>query len=207
MQLRSEAARRRVVPLLGLAALAGYSSAASAQGWVVGGGIGAAAQQEYIVAGPVDSFEDTDSAYRVFGAYMVTPTQGVMASYVGLGTTFYEGASRDEFETTGIDMSYKAAWAPGSQGRFALFGAVGLFVWDQKVESANATSVTDYSDDGTSFSLGVGTDISFGANRSSPWGIHLEWQLFKNVGDAQNSGHKYDREILSVGASYRFGGG
>jgi hypothetical protein len=43
------------------------------------------------------------------------------------------------------------------------------------------------------------------ASGTSAWGINFEYQLFKDVGDANNSGHEYDRDMISVGVDYRFG--
>jgi OmpA-like transmembrane domain len=199
---------RGFVSVLGLAAVAGFSSTASAQGWIVGVGAGAASQQRYEVAGTVDSYEDSDTAYRLFGAFMVSPNMGVVGSYVDLGKTRYEGMQSsfysDDFEVSGIDMSYLIRWAPGSQERLSLFGTAGLFIWDQYVTHTDSQGVRKDSDDGSSFSLGVGADINLGAGGTGRWGIHIEYQLYKNVGESNNSGHEYDRDILTAGINYRF---
>jgi hypothetical protein len=201
--------RRGFLPLLSLTVLAGFSSAATAQGFVAGGGLGVANQQKYVVAGPVESYDDNDSAYRVFGAFMVSPNMGVVASYVDLGKTHYEGPESsfysDDLEVSGIDMSYIINWAPGAQRRLSFFGTAGLFVWDQKVTYQDNSGSIDYSDDGSSFSLGLGANLNLGAEGSGRWGIHVEYQLFKNVGDENNSGHEYDRDMITAGINYRFG--
>jgi len=102
-------------------------------------------------------------------------------------------------------VSWIIGFAPGSQERVSLFGTVGVFAWDQVVRYTDTSGFVKYKDEGTSFSAGFGSEIKLGGDAASPWGIHIEYQLFKDVGDANNSGHEYDREVFSVGASYRFG--
>jgi opacity protein-like surface antigen len=191
----------------GACALACLSAAASAQGWIAGVAIGQATQQDYDVGGEIAARDDTDDSMRIFGGFLVSPMQGVIVSWIDLGTAYYDGPAFggfvDSLDAEGYDISYIAGWAPGSQSRFALFGTVGVFAWDQDVVYADLSGISLYQDEGTSFSMGVGTEIQLGAN----FGVHLEYQLFKDVGDdgLGGSGHEYDRDVVSVGVSYRFG--
>lgn len=182
---------------------------AGAQGWFAGGAFGQAMQQDYDIGGPVTTKDDTDDSYRVFGGYLISPLQGVVASWIDLGKPYYDGPAfggfTDSLSAKGIDISWILGWAPGTQDRVALFGTVGVFAWDQVARYTDTSGFVKYKDEGTSFSFGLGTEIKLGSESDSPWGIHLEWQLFKDVGDAGNSGHEYDREVVSVGTSYRFG--
>lgn len=191
--------------LTAICVLAAWSATASAQGWIAGAAIGQAKQQDYEVGGPIDTRDDTDDSLRLFGGYLISPLQGFVISFIDLGTAYYDGPAfggfRDYLDAEGYDISYIIGWAPGSQERVSLFGTVGIFAWDQDVFHVDATGPYPYQDSGTSFSMGVGTEIKLGG----PFGIHVEWQLFKEVGDRNNSGHEYDREVLSVGVSYRFG--
>jgi hypothetical protein len=204
---------KTTLKIAGACALLLASFNASAQGWFTGGAVGQAVQSDYDVGGPVTTRDDTDDSYRIFGGYLVSPMQGLVASYIDLGTAYYDGPAfgnfTDYLDAEGFDISYIIGWAPGSQQRFSLFGTVGIFAWDQDVtytELADTTPTTFiYKDSGTSFSFGVGTDINFDSGGASAWGIHVEWQVFKDVGDSNNSGHEYDRDVFSVGASYRFG--
>jgi hypothetical protein len=181
----------------------------SAQGWFAGGAFGQATQQDYDVGGPIATTHDTDDSARVFGGYLISPLQGVVASYIDLGTAYYDGPAfggfTDYLDAEGFDISWIVGWAPGSQERVALFGTVGVFAWDQDVTYTDTSGTAVFRDEGTSFSIGVGSEVRLGASSTSPWGVHFEYQLFKDVGDANNSGHEYDREVISVGASYRFG--
>lgn len=200
----SRATARVILIMLGTAAVE-----ARAQEWVLGGSIGTAKHQDYEVGAPITTRDDTDTAFRLFGGYLVSPMQGVVASYVDLGTPRYDGPAfggfADSLEASGVDLSYIAGFAPGDQQRFSLFGTVGIFHWNQDVTLTDASGTLEYADDGTSFSLGFGANIDLGAGGANAWGIHVAYQLFKDVGETENSGHESDREMLSVGIDYRFG--
>lgn len=182
---------------------------APAQGWLVGGTIGTAEQQDYEIGGQVATRDESDAAARIFGGYMVSPNQGVIASYVDFGTVYYDGPAfggfTDSLDADGIDISYLVGWSPGEQQRVSLFGTVGLIIWDQDVEYSDTSGTFAYADKGTSFSFGFGTAINFSASGTSAWGINVEYQLFKDIGDTDNSGHEYDRDMISVGVDFRFG--
>jgi hypothetical protein len=200
---------KSILQIAGFCALASLSANVSAQGWLVGGALGQSTQQDYDVGGPIATTDDTDDATRVFGGYLISPLQGVVVSMVDLGTAYYDGPAfggfTDYLSAEGFDISYIIGWAPGTQERVSVFGTVGVFAWDQDVVYTDATGPFLYQDDGTSFSFGIGTEIKLGSTAGSAWGIHFEWQLFKDVGDSNNSGHEYDRDSLWVGVDYRFG--
>jgi hypothetical protein len=200
---------KHVRQIAGTCVLAGLSANVWAQGWIAGGAVGQATQQDYEVGGPIATRDESDDSLRVFGGYMLSPMQGVIVSVIDLGTAYYDGPAfggfTDYLDAEGYDISYIVGWAPGSQSRVSLFGTVGVFAWDQDVLYTDSTGSYLYQDDGTSFSMGIGTEIRLGSAAASAWGIHFEWQLFKDVGDQQNSGHEYDREAISVGVDYRFG--
>ena len=182
---------------------------AQAQSWIAGGTVGTAIQNDYEVGGPIATRDDSDAGLRVFGGYMISPMQAVIASYVDLGTAYYDGPAfggfTDFLDADGIDISYVVGWAPGSQQRIAVFGTVGVFSWKQDVTYTDPTGTFVYGDDGSSFSVGFGTEINLSSDGTSQWGINVEYQLFKDVGDFNNSGHEYDRSMFSVGVDYRFG--
>jgi len=200
-----------VIRLSALALLLSAPLSVSAQEWFAGGSIGVGQQDDYQVGGPVSNRDDTDAAYRLFGGYLISPLQGFVASYVDLGEAFYSGPAfggfTDRLSAEGFDVSYIIGWAPGTQERVRVFGTVGVFAFDQDVVYTElGTSETYiYKDDGASFSIGIGTDINLNASGDNEWGIHVEWQLFKDVGDQNFSGHENDRQMFSAGVSYRFG--
>lgn len=184
---------------------------ALAQTWIVGGAVGSAQQDDYEIAGQISTRDDSDTSGRVFGGYLMGSMQAVVVSYIDLGTTRFDGPAFGGFEdfldAEGFDISYLAGWAPGSQQRFSLFGTIGVFSWDQDVRLTDSSGDFDFRDEGTSFSVGVGAEINLGSSGASPWGINVAYQLFKDVGDAGNSGHEYDRDVFSLGVNYRFGQG
>jgi len=198
-----------IVAPAAILALACIPLPASAQGWLTGGTVGTAKQFDYEVGGPIATRDESDVGTRVFGGYMVSPVQGVVVSYVDFGTAYYDGPAfggfTDYLDAKGFDISYLVGWAPGAQQRVSIFGTVGVFSWDQDVTYTDITGPYDYGDSGTSFSIGFGTEINLSASGMSAWGINFEYQLFKDVGDVNNSGHEYDRDMVSVGVDYRFG--
>lgn len=196
-----------VLPVL--LAIAGLPLSAHAQSWIAGISAGAARQEDYEIGSVVTSRDDSDAAARLFGGYLVTANQGVIASYLDLGMPTYEGPAsggfKDELDANGIDVSYFYGWTPGSQTRASLFATLGLMRWNQDVTYTDGSGRSEYHDDGTSFTLGLGTEIKLGTSGAGPWAFHVQYQLFKNVGDPDNSGHEYDREMVSLGIGYRFG--
>jgi hypothetical protein len=200
---------KTTLSIVGIQILSLISFGASAQEWIAGGAIGQAKQQDYDVGGPITFSDDTDDSFRVFGGYMFSANQGVIASYLDLGTTHYEGPAfggfMDSFEAEGLDVSYVIGWPPGSQQRVSLFGTLGLFAWDQDVAFSDSTGNALYKDEGTSFTFGIGANVNLSSTGTNPLSIQALWQVLKDVGDSRNSGHEEDRDVVSVGVSYRFG--
>jgi OOP family OmpA-OmpF porin len=184
-----------------------FASTAAAQEWLVGGSFGPAQQYDYSVGGPIANSDDTDDAYRLFGGYQFGKYFAVITSYVDLGAPSYDGPAwggfTDELSADGVDFSLVTGWAPGGQDRLNLFGTIGMFRWKQDVHYVDPSGVYDYEDSGTSFSYGVGSEIHIGS--TGKLGVHFEYQFFKDVGDENNSGHEYDRSMISTGIDYRFG--
>ena len=180
---------------------------ASAQGWLAGASVGGTKQYDYEVGGEIANSDDTSFGYRAFGGYTFPPGVGIIGSYVDLGDATYDGPAfggfTDKLSAKGFDLSFLGAWSPGKQDRVNVFGLVGMFYFKQDVHYVDPSGSFDYEDKGTSFSYGLGTDVSIGA--AAKWGVHVEYQRFTNVGDDNNSGHEYDRDFFSVGADYRFG--
>lgn len=210
--MNRKAHRSRPGPVIAsiiVSTIAGLPSATRAQEWIVGGAIGLARQHDYAVGASIATHDDTDTAYRVFGGYLVTPMHGVVVSYVDLGTASYGGPAfggfTDSLDADGVDVSYVIGWAPGEQDRVALFGTVGVFSWEQDSTYTDSTGTFAYRDEGRSLSIGVGTEVDFSATGTSAWAFHVEYQLFRDVGESANSGHEDNRDMISLGMDYRFG--
>ena len=182
---------------------------AQAQDWFVGGGVGRATQQDYSIGGPVSSFDDSDTSAFVFGGYTIGANQAVVASYMDLGETRFEGPAfggfSDEIDVDGYNVAYLARFMPGEQQRIAIFGTIGIFAWDQEVRFTDGLGTLLFTEEGTSFSFGLGASANLSADGTSPLSVFLSLQNLKDVGDEANSGHEDDREVVSVGISYRFG--
>ena len=194
--------------IAGAIALAGVSVAsAQSPGWIAGAAFGQASLQDYDIGGEVATRDDTDDSMRIFGGYMLSSMQGVVVSWVDLGAARFDGPAFGGFinllDAEGFDISYLVGWAPGSQTRVSLFGTVGVLAWDQDVVYVDPAGALPFQDEGTSFSMGAGAEIKL----SDEIGIHLEYQLFKEVGDdgLGGSGHEYDRDVVSLGIVVRFG--
>jgi len=214
MICRSHAHALRPFGLLAtLIALLLIPASASAQGWLAGASAGVAKQYDYSVgddpsASPdIDSKDDTDTGFRVYGGYLFHPNFGVVGSWVDLGTLKYSGPAwggfTDSLDASGFDVSFIAGWAPGEQKLFTLFGLVGAFFFNQDVHYRDSSGRYDYKDSGTSLSYGIGGEFAIGS--AAKWGINFEYQRFMDVGDEGNSGHQYDRDLVSLGFDYRFG--
>jgi hypothetical protein len=187
-----------VYQITALCTLGSLAANVSAQGWIAGAAIGQATQQDYEIGGTIVTRDDTDDSLRIFGGYLISPLQGVVASFIDLGTAYYADPAVDGFtdylDAEGYDVSYIIGWAPGSQERLTVFGTVGVFVWDQDVVYTDVNGRSLYQDEGTSFSMGVGAEFRLGDS----FGVHLEYQLFKDVGEeagllGTGSGHELDR--------------
>lgn len=196
---------RLLIGVIG-AALA-WGSVAEAQSWMAGTSVGVAKQYSYEVGGPIDNRDETDTALRVFGGYQFHPNMAVVVSYVDLGAGNYDGPAfggfTDKLTADGFDFSFVGGFAPGEQKRFRTFGTIGLFRWKQKVSYRDTSGFYPYDDSGTSLSFGLGCEVTI--DEGGHWGVHFDYQRFKDVGDKNNSGHEYDRSMLSVGVQYRFG--
>jgi len=204
MKLSSNFHLSRLLTSLCLALL--LTSCATPGGWLAGGACGPTQQHNYEVGGTISTFDDGDVGCRMFGGYLFTPIQGVVVSYVDLGEPKYDGPAfggfTDKLSASGIDASYIIGFAPGQQERFTVFSTIGAFTWKQDVQYVDTSGTYNYNDDGTSLSYGIGSEISLGTG--AKWGLHFEWQRFTDVGDNSNSGHEYDRDMISVGVDYRF---
>lgn len=196
---------RLFVAIVGL--VLGGISVAGAQGWVAGASVGQAKQYDYEVGGPIANTDETDQAFRVFGGYNFNGNLGVVVSYVDLGKADYDGPAfggfTDTLKADGFDFSFVGGIAPGQQKKFGIFATAGFFKWKQDVSYRDSSGFYPYNDSGTSLSYGLGCELTLG--EGAKWGVHFDYQMFKNVGDPDNSGHEYDRTMISVGVQYHFG--
>jgi hypothetical protein len=199
MRIRSLAV---IVYLLGSAL---WCASADAQSWVGGASVGSARQHDYEVGGPISHRDESATAYRIFGGYTFAKHYAAVLSYVDFGEPEYSGPAfggfTDRLKASAIDMSLIAGFAPGEQKLVNVFGMVGLFRFSQDVHYVDPGEIYDGTDTGVRFSYGTGVQLNLGP----VWAMHVAFQRFPRVGDKNNSGHEYTRDLIDLGFDYRFG--
>lgn len=185
--------------------LACMTPAAHAQGWLGGASVGQAKQHSYEVGGPIATSNSNDTSARIFGGYKFQDWFGTVVSYVDLGTPKYDGPAwggfTDSLKASAIDVSMVMGFQPGDQKIVSPFLMLGVFRFTQDVHYRDASGRYDYQDSGTRISYGTGVQFKVG----NAWAMHIGWQHFTKVGDKNNSGHEYDRDIIETGFEYQVG--
>jgi OmpA-OmpF porin, OOP family len=168
-----------------------------------------------IVVSGSSSLDDSDTAFSVFGGYRLSQYFAVEAGYQDLGAAAYRSSGtlalpgfpgtvpatlNIDFESSGFTLAGVGAIPMGDA--FDLHGRLGILFADTEITESGAT--TGFSDSET-FSAssqevfyGVGAGFHFGGN----WSISFDYQLFKDVGDEEETGEE-DLDVLSLAVSYR----
>lgn len=120
-----------------------------------------------------DSFDDSDTTYKVFAGYRFIKYFGLEAGYVDFGNFNDVGS--------GIDLSVDAtAWELFAVGilplgkYFELFGKYGYFNWDRHAE-ATGIVISDEEESGSSPVYGAGMAFVFGEH----FAVRLEYEKYK----------------------------
>jgi OmpA-OmpF porin, OOP family len=147
------------------------------------------------------SKKDTDSAFRIFGGFRVTPNFAVEAGYVDLGRSHVDIASpvvaTADFKVSGLDISAIGSMPFGSN--FGGMARAGLFLW-KTIPSVSSGGVTvSDRDTGVSATLGLGLTYDF----SRQFGGRLEWQRFFEVGNDVTTGTT-NVDFVSINGVFRF---
>ncbi len=154
------------------AAVAGASS-----GIYLGAGTGNSTVQ-------VNSFDESDTAYKVFGGYNIgfipLVDFAVEASYVDFGNP---SSSAGNVDVTGLDAFGLAGLSFGPFGVFAKAGAIN---W-----SSDSTLGSGTSDSGTDSAYGVGARFAIG-----PFAVRAEYEVF-NIPNA-------DLDMVSISGVFTF---
>jgi OOP family OmpA-OmpF porin len=165
-----------VAMALGLIAMPAL--AADDQGFYAGAGAG---QLSVDFSGDIDgtlfSFDDSDTAFRVFGGWQFNENFGLEAGYVDGGSateTFnIEGTDVDvDIDVTGIDLLLRGILPMGES--FFAFAQAGVIFWDADFKaSALGTSESD-SDSGEDLAYGAGIGFNFSENA----GVRAEYMIY-----------------------------
>lgn len=147
--------KRILIGLMGALGLAAGSVHAADSGAYVGASVGKAAT-EYQVIG----FDETDTAFKVFGGYSFNPYLGVELAYADAGAPkITEGNESLEIATSGLIGSVVVGIPLGDS--FKLFGKLGLAFYDVDVEYrlGNLRASEDDSENDIAYGLGLSYSI------------------------------------------------
>lgn len=157
--------------------------AAEDQGFYAGAGAG---QLSVDSSGDIDgtafSFDDSDTAFRIFGGWQFNENFGLEAGYVdgGSASETFNIAGTDvdvDIDVTGFDLMLRGVLPMGES--FFAFAQAGVIFWDADFKaSALGTSESD-SDSGEDLAYGAGIGFNFGENA----GVRAEYVLY-DISDA-----------------------
>lgn len=164
---------RFLFALLASAAFAISPAMADDAGFYVGAGVGEFGLE-------IDGFDDSDTAFKVFGGYQFIRYLGVELEYIDGGTAEDFGL---EVDVSGFNLSLMGILPAGES--LDLFAKLGMIAWD-----ADAPGIG--SDSGEDLSWGIGAGYAFTDNL----GARLEYQGFE-IEDA-------DGDMISIGMSWKF---
>lgn len=155
------------------------SSAAPAADRFVGLGVGSAdIDDSTTIAGARVAMDDTDIGWKVYGGMMVTENFGFEAAWTDLGDMNHGGV---DLETEGFSAAGIAALPLGK--RFSLYGKVGVFFWDQDINTVGY--------DGEDLMYGVGARVRF----MDQFHARIDYEVF----DAE-----LETSLVSVGVGLQF---
>ena len=157
--------------------------AADDQGFYAGAGAG---QVSVDFGGDLDgtsfSFDDSDTAFRVFGGWQLNENFGLEAGYIDGGSaseTFnIEGTDVDvDIDVTGFDLMLRGVLPIGES--FFAFAQVGGIFWDADFKASALGASESDSDSGEDLAYGAGFGFNFGENA----GVRFDY-TFYDVADA-----------------------
>ena len=193
--------------LLVLAGLVAASGTSAQPGFYIGASGGKSDFDNDIATGLITSgtVDTQSSGFKIFGGYQFNDYFGLDIAYVDLGKATYSGSyygvpvTGGKVEVWGLNLSAVGTYPFNST--FAVFGKVGLFVWEANAK--DTTGGIPFSDTvgGGDFSFGVGLSVRFTKNLSA----RIEWERFGLSGsDYYNSYDLGSADLLSAGIVYKF---
>ena len=165
-----------VAMALGLIAMPAL--AADDQGFYAGAGVGQmSVDSDTDLDGTLLSFDDSDTAFRIFGGWQFNENFGLEAGYIDGGSaseTFnIEGTDVDvDIDVSGFDLMLRGVLPIGDS--FFAFAQVGGIFWDADfAASADGETVSD-SDSGEDLAYGAGIGFNFSENA----GVRAEYMIY-----------------------------
>lgn len=175
------------------------ATAALAQGYI-GASIG---QSDFkIDCTGLTSCDKKDTAYKLYGGYMVLPYLGVEAGWTELGKA--TGSGVFDFDTTPISGTgelksrgfFLAGIAAAQFGEASVFGKLGVASLKTKLTISALGASDSESKTSTNLYYGLGAGYEFTKN----FGARIEWERFR----IKYVDEKDDVDLLSAGVVYRF---
>jgi len=123
------------------------------------------------------SFDDSDTAFRVFGGWQFNEFFAVEGGYVDGGTaseTLNVGGTDVDFDIdmTGFDLMLRGTLPMGES--FYGFAEAGMVFWDADFSATSGGSTASDSDSGDDFAYGAGFGFDFSDNA----GVRVEYVLY-----------------------------
>lgn len=209
---------KNAVTLLAVA-FAAFSIPSHAQ-WYAGGTIGqaegsfgASGQNEQLLDLGFDdsstSFDDKDTAYRVYGGFRFHRNFAAELAYVDLGryqlrsTVLPAGTLTNRIRSSGAELSVLGLLPVGE--RWSLFGRLGVLAARTQASYSGEGSIFVNEGEGeqTKRTSGVVYGIGAMADLTPRFGLRLEWSEYRKLGDNLTGG-EFDARVLSAGVQYRF---
>lgn len=170
---------KRLAVVSGLLAALAWAPARADTGLYFGGSIGNATF-DGSAPGTGVSFDDSDTAYKLYAGFRIISLLAIEGGYVDFGAP---SVGVQQVDLTGWDL-FGVANLP--IGPVNLFGKVGYFAWDS--DFSGATSINESDSD---LAYGVGAALRLGG-----FGVRAEYEIFEVSSD--------NIQMYSLGAEINF---
>jgi hypothetical protein len=161
------------------------------------------------------TLEDSDTSWSLFGGYRFSQYFGLEASYVDFGTAEYRASGTVnppgpvgsapasyaiDFEVTGFTVAAIGAIPLGQM--FDLHARLGMLFADTEISERGTIGSVAASDSFSADSRDLHYGVGAGWHLGERWSLSLDWQLFKDVGDDEETGEA-DIDRVSLGVMFR----
>ncbi|MFA9459478.1 outer membrane beta-barrel protein [Thiohalorhabdus methylotrophus] len=175
------------------------------QGFYLGAGAGDFRyEEEGRVQDNTYTFDESDTAYKLFAGFRFNPFLGIEAAYADLGEPggsvggdVFGGRNKVDIQAW---FGYLVGYLPVSDG-FDFFGKVGAAVWevDTDLETGNNQADFSVSHDGTDFAWGLGAQVNL------PWPISIrgEYEQIEHDGNEERIRSR-DSSLISASLLFHF---
>ncbi|MDN3651285.1 outer membrane beta-barrel protein [Thalassotalea ponticola] len=164
----------------------------------------------------VDSFDDSDTSFKLIGGYQINAYISIEGGYTNLGELTFSlsesvglevigGGTFDTLidgsvEVDGLIINVVGSYPVAEQ--VSIYAKVGMFSWDSQLESYMEFNSSDPQIPSESFSVSEsedGSDVFYGLGLTYHWNdisFRAEYELFESDSD--------QIDVFSIGAVYNF---